>query len=235
MTSSLRLSLGVSLLAIAMAQGTSAVAPQTRAAGQGNPPAAFTDPARREKLAAAFPEIDRAVAAFMERTHVPGAAWGIVIDGELAHLGVAGFRELPSKSPVTRDSVFRIASMTKSFTAMAVMKLRDEGKLSLDDLAEKHVPELKALRYPTSDSPRITVRDLMSHAAGFPEDNPWGDQQLAASEAEFTKMLQQGIPFSNTPGVAYSPSSPRAMRSKRRATTVGDMPRWASKLAMRSI
>jgi CubicO group peptidase (beta-lactamase class C family) len=143
----------------------------------------------------------------MERTHVPGAAWGIVIDGELVHLGVAGYRDLPSKSPVTRDSVFRIASMTKSFTAMAILKLRDQGRLSLDDLAERHVPELKSLRYPTSDSPKITVRHLMSHATGFPEDNPWGDQQLAATEEQFTRMLQQGIPFSNTPGVEYEYSN----------------------------
>ena len=171
------------------------------------PPASFADPERRAKLATAFPQIDKLVADFMSRTHVPGAAWGVVIDGELAHLGVAGFRDLPSKSPVTRDSVFRIASMTKSFTAMAVMKLRDEGKLSLDDLAERHVPELKKLRYPTSDSPRITVRDLMSHAAGFPEDNPWGDQQLDASEEQFTRMLEQGIPFSNAPGVEYEYSN----------------------------
>ena len=139
----------------------------------------------------------------MTRTHVPGAAWGIVIDGELAHIGVSGHRDLPGKSPVTRDSVFRIASMTKSFTAMAILKLRDEGKLSLDDLAERHVPELKKLRYPTTDAPKITVRHLLSHAAGFPEDNPWGDQQLAATEAEFTRMLELGIPFSNPPGVAY--------------------------------
>ena len=172
-----------------------------------HPPAAFADAGRRAKLATAFPGIDRLVAAFMERTHVPGAAWGIVIDGELAHMGVAGYRELSTKAPVTRDSVFRIASMTKSFTAMAILKLRDEGKLSLDDLAERHVPELKGLRYPTSDSPKLTVRHLMSHATGFPEDNPWGDQQLAATEAEFTKMLNDGIPFSNTPGVAYEYSN----------------------------
>ena len=128
----------------------------------------------------------------MTRTRVPGAAWGIVIDGELAHVGVAGHRELPAKAPVTRDSVFRIASMTKSFTAMAILKLRDEGKLSLDDPAERYVPELKALTYPTTDSPRITVRDLLSHAEGFPEDNPWGDQQLAATEAEFTRDAAAG-------------------------------------------
>ena len=195
-----RLTLPLCLALITLAgTSTPAQAPQ----GAANPAAVFTDSARREKLAKAFPDIDRRVAAFMAERHVPGAAWGIVIDGELAHVGVAGFRELPSKSPVTRDSVFRIASMTKSFTPMAIMKLRDEGKLSLDDLAERHVPELKGLRYPTTDSPRITVRDLMSHAAGFPEDNPWGDQQLAATEDEFSRMLRGGIPFSNPPGLAY--------------------------------
>ena len=172
-----------------------------------NPPAVFTDSERRAKLQAAFPEIDRLVADFMKRTHVPGAAWGIVIDGELAHLGVAGLRDLESKAPVDRNSVFRIASMTKSFTAMAVLKLRDEGKVSLDAPAERYVPELKNLRYPTADAPKITVRDLMSHAAGFPEDNPWGDQQLAASEADFSRMLSGGIPFSNPPGVAYEYSN----------------------------
>jgi CubicO group peptidase (beta-lactamase class C family) len=172
-----------------------------------NPPAVFTDQARRTKLSAAFPEIDKSINEFMTRTHVPGAAWGIVIDGELAHVGVAGIRNLETKAPVDEDSVFRIASMTKSFTAMSILKLRDEGKLSLDDLAEKYVPELKGLHYPTTDSPRIRVRDLMSHAAGFPEDNPWGDQQLAATEAQLTDMLRQGIPFSNPPEIAYEYSN----------------------------
>lgn len=171
------------------------------------PPATFSDSDRRAKLETAFPEIDKLVTAFMARTHVPGAAWGIVVDGELAHIGVSGYRELSSKSPVTRDSVFRIASMTKSFTAMAILKLRDEGRLSLEDLAEQHVPELKNLRYPTSDSPRIRVRHLLSHATGFPEDNPWGDQQLAATDEEFTRMLREGIPFSNVPGVEYEYSN----------------------------
>ena len=175
--------------------------------GGTNPPAVFADPGRRTKLSAAFPEIDRQVAAFMERTHVPGAAWGIVIDGELAHVGVAGHRDTATKAPVTRDSVFRIASMTKSFTAMAIVKLRDEGKLALDDPAERYVPELKGLRYPTTDSPRITIRHLLSHAEGFPEDNPWGDQQLAATEAEFSDMMRRGIPFSNPPGIAYEYSN----------------------------
>ena len=200
-----RFTLGAFVL---MAVGASAQAPDLSSkAASSAPPPRFTDPDRRAKLERAFPEIDRIVEEFATANHVPGAAWGVVIDGELAHTGVTGYRDLPSKAPVTKDSVFRIASMTKSFTAMSILKLRDEGKLSLDDPAETYVPELKALVYPTTDSAKITIRNLLSHATGFPEDNPWGDQQLADSDDQLAAMIRRGIPFSNTPAVAYEYSN----------------------------
>ena len=171
------------------------------------PPAAFPDPARVAKLSSAFADVDRAFKAYAEREHIPGAVWGIIVDGRLAHVGVTGYRDLAAKSPVDSGTVFRIASMTKSFTALAILKLRDEGKLALDDPVEKWVPELAGLRYPTTDSPKITIRHLMSHAEGFPEDNPWGDQQLAVTDAEMDRMMRAGIPFSNAPGVAYEYSN----------------------------
>jgi CubicO group peptidase (beta-lactamase class C family) len=167
----------------------------------------FADPDRRARLEKAFPEIDKLFEDYAASSHVPGAAWGVIVDGQLAHTGVTGYRDVPSKAPVTPDSVFRIASMTKSFTAIAILKLRDEGRLSLDDPAEKYVPELKALVYPTSDSPKLTIRHLMSHAEGFPEDNPWGDQQLADTDEQLSAMITAGIPFSNAPGVAYEYSN----------------------------
>jgi CubicO group peptidase (beta-lactamase class C family) len=170
-------------------------------------PEQFTDPNRRARLSAAFSEIDRVFADFASRQRVPGAAWGIVLDGELVHSGAHGYRDLATKSPVNADTVFRIASMTKSFTAMAILKLRDEGKLSLDDPAERYVPEMKGLAYPTKDSPRITIRHLLSHAEGFPEDNPWGDRQLARTDKEMSEMIRRGIPFSNPPGLAYEYSN----------------------------
>jgi CubicO group peptidase (beta-lactamase class C family) len=167
----------------------------------------FADPAREAKLRAAYPAVDRIMKEFTTREHVPGAAWAIVMDGKVAHMGVTGLRDVKANSPVDSNTVFRIASMTKSFTALAIMRLRDEGKLSLDDPAEKYVPELAGLKYPTTDSPKITVRHLLSHAEGFPEDNPWGDQQLARTDAELTAMLRRGIPFSNAPGIAYEYSN----------------------------
>ena len=144
---------------------------------------------------------------FARTVHAPGATWGIIVDGALVHTGAAGVRDVASQAPVDADTVFRIASMTKSFTAMAILKLRDEGKLSLDDPAERYVPELKTLHYPTSDSPRITVRHLLTHSEGFPEDNPWGDQQLAVTDAEMNALMRAGIPFSTAPGTAYEYSN----------------------------
>jgi len=154
-----------------------------------------------------FDEVDGLFAAFAERAHAPGIAWGVILDGELVHSGSWGVRDVSTKAPIDADTVFRIASMTKSFTALSILKLRDEGKLALDDPAEQYVPELRALSYPTTDAPRVTVRHLLSHSAGFPEDNPWGDRQLARTDAEMREMLREGIPFSTAPGTAYEYSN----------------------------
>ena len=170
-------------------------------------PAAFTDPQRLAKLSAAFPQIDSMMQAFAAQRRVPGIAYGIVVDGRLVHARTAGYRELSSRAAVDTSTVFRIASMSKSFAAAAILQLRDEGRLSLDDPAERYVPELAGLRSATSDAPRITIRHLLSHSAGFPEDNPWGDQQLAATEAELSAMMRGGIPFSTAPGTAYEYSN----------------------------
>jgi CubicO group peptidase (beta-lactamase class C family) len=180
-----------------------ALAPSTAGAQA----AAFSNPDRLAQLSTAYPEIDSLMRAFAARSRVPGVAYGIVVDGRLAHVGTAGYRELPSRAPVDTGTVFRIASMTKSFTAAAILQLRDEGRLSLDDPAERYVPELAGLRYPTADAPKITIRHLLSHSAGFPEDNPWGDQQLAATDAEMSAMMRGGIPFSTAPGTGYEYSN----------------------------
>ena len=77
--------------------------------------------------------------------HIPGMVWGVVKDGKLVHVKGAGVQDIEAKRPVTPDTLFRIASMTKAFTALSILRLRDEGKLSLDAPAETYVPELTAL------------------------------------------------------------------------------------------
>ena len=171
------------------------------------PPPRFADADRALKLAAAFPEVEKLFTAVVEKQHIPGAAMGIIIDGDLVWVKATGLRDVSAKAPSTRDTVWRIASMTKSFTSMAILKLRDEGKLSLDDPASKYVPELANLTYPTADSPKITIRHLLTHSEGFPEDNPWGDRQLARSNATMSEWMRGGIPFSTSPGTAYEYSN----------------------------
>jgi CubicO group peptidase (beta-lactamase class C family) len=175
--------------------------------GQPSPVPRFTGTNRRAALEAAFPEIEKAFENYRRERGIPGLAFGVVIDGELALVKGFGTRDVASGDAVTPDTVFRIASMTKSFTALAILKLRDEGKLSLDDLASKWIPELAGLNYPTTDSEPIRVRHLLTHGAGFPEDNPWGDRHLDESDAELTRWLKAGIPFSTAPGTAYEYSN----------------------------
>ncbi len=149
--------------------------------------------------AATLAEIDRVMEHYRLDAHIPGMVWGVVKDGKLVHVKGAGVQDIEQKRPVTADSLFRIASMTKAFTALSVLKLRDDGKLALDAPAETYVPELKALKYPTEDSPKIRVRELITHTAGFVTDDPWGDRQTPLPEADFTKYLTDGVPFTRVP------------------------------------
>lgn len=154
-----------------------------------------------------FDAIDRQFESFQRDTPTPGLVYGIVAEGKLVHVRGFGVQDLANKRPVTPDTLFRIASMTKAFTALSILSLRDAGKLSLDDYAEKYVPEMRGWKYPTSDSPRIRIRDLLSHVAGFVTDDPWGDRQTPMPEAEFTRLLRTGVPFSRVPDTAHEYSN----------------------------
>src|SRR5262245_527995 len=177
------------------------------AASDNYPAPRFTDPTRNAKLQSAMPEIDGLFRAYATENKIPGMVWGIVIDGRLAHVGSFGVRDFASKAPVTADTAFRVASMTKSFTSLAVLKLRDDGRLSLEDPVSRWIPEFARMERPTRDTPPLTVRQLLSHSAGFLEDNPWGDQQLSATDATLDGWLAKGIPFSTPPGTRYEYSN----------------------------
>ena len=95
--------------------------------------------------AAVLAEIDQGMERYRLDAHIPGMVWGVVKDGRLVHAKGAGVQDIESKRPVTAETLFRIASMTKAFTALSVLKLRDDGKLALDAPAETYVPELQGL------------------------------------------------------------------------------------------
>jgi CubicO group peptidase (beta-lactamase class C family) len=170
-------------------------------------PATFADANRAEKVAATAAAVDQMFREHAERQHLPGLAYGVVLDGKLVYSGSVGYANLEQRIPADTGTLFRIASMSKSFTAMAILQLRDAGKLSLDDPASRYIPEMGNLTYLTTDAPEITIRHLLTHSAGFPEDNPWGDRQLADSDQELRDLITEGVSFSNVPGIAYEYSN----------------------------
>ena len=163
--------------------------------------------ARIKNIEAALPVIDEIFSNYARQNHFPGFVYGLVVDGKLIHTGNIGYSNISQKKLADSKSAFRIASMTKSFTAMAILKLRDEEKLKLDDPVHLYIPEMKAQKYLTTDAPVITIRNLLTHGAGFPEDNPWGDRQLAKTDDELIAMIKNGISFSNSPGLKFEYSN----------------------------
>ncbi|MEM9831874.1 MAG: serine hydrolase domain-containing protein [Bacteroidota bacterium] len=170
-------------------------------------PPTFQDDNRREQLQSIAPRLKELMQQHADDRHISGVAWGIVVDDELLVVDAYGLANREENIPATTTSVFRIASMTKSFTAMAILKLRDEGKLSLHDPVTEYISEAKNLQYLTSDAPVMDIENLLTMTAGFPEDNPWGDRQLDEPEQMLLDLLQQVPAFSNVPAYEYEYSN----------------------------
>jgi len=152
-------------------------------------------------------DVDARFARLREEARIPGVAWGVVADGELIHAAGAGtIRDGEDRRP-DADSVYRIASMTKSFTASTVLLLRDEGRLQLDEPVATYVPQLAGWRPPTADSPPVTVRHLLTMSAGLPTDDPWGDRQQGLELDRFAELLAAGPTFAWAPGTMFDYSN----------------------------
>lgn len=167
-------------------------------------PPYFLESYRLEKIEPLFPEIDKMYREYAKENHFPGYSYGIILDGQLVCSGSGGFLDLEKKIPVTTESMFRIASMTKSFVALAILKLRDEGKIRLDDPISLYIRETKEW---IKDASVITIRDLLMHTAGLPKDDPWADRKLAETEEELLAFLKKGVFFSNPPGMVFEYSN----------------------------
>ncbi len=158
-------------------------------------------------LEAALPAVDGIADRMFEGWHVPGLAYGVVLGDQLIHARGLGTLRVGEDATPTASSVFRIASMTKSFTAATVLTLRDEGRLRLDDPITEYVPETRHIRLPTTDSPPITIRHLLTMTAGFPTDDPWGDRQQGLDLEAFSRLLAGGLSFAWAPGTRFEYSN----------------------------
>ena len=153
-----------------------------------------------------FAAADEIVRRFHERGSQPALSYGIVRDGKLVHAAGFGARSLGGPAPDER-TVFRIASMSKSFTASAVLLLRDAGALALDDPAARYVPELAGWVNGAADAGPLTIRQLLTMTAGFPTDDPWGDRQQGLPIDDFRALLAGGFTFNWAPGTRFEYSN----------------------------
>lgn len=122
----------------------------------------------------------------------PGLSIGLVHDQELVWARGFGYANLEQKIPATPQTLYRIASITKTFTATALLQLRDAGKLQLDDPITRHLPWFK-IQNQHPDSPPITIRHLITHTSGLPRESAspyWTDHQFPT--AEQVKQTLQG-------------------------------------------
>lgn len=158
-------------------------------------------------LATGIDKIDEMADRAFAGWKVPGLVYGVLYGSDLVHVRGLGTLRVGEDATPDGRSVFRIASMTKSFTAATVLSLRDEGLLRLDDPIDRYVPELESLRYPTTDSPRITIRHLLTMTAGFPTDDPWGDRQQGLDLGDFSALLRGGLSFAWAPGTRFEYSN----------------------------
>ena len=117
-------------------------------------------------------KLEERVAAFVKEHRLPGAAAGIVVDDDLAWSFGYGYADVGAKRPHDAKTVFRIASITKTFTATAILQLRDEGKLHLDDPAVAFLPEVRDVTSTFGPVETITIRRMLSHESGLMGDPP---------------------------------------------------------------
>lgn len=118
---------------------------------------------------------EAATASFVKENRLPGAAVGVVHGDELAWSGSVGFADVAERRPSDARTLYRVASITKTFTATAVMQLRDEGKLALDDAAVEYLPELRTMRSELGPLEQLTIRRMLSHESGLQSEPPGTD------------------------------------------------------------
>jgi CubicO group peptidase (beta-lactamase class C family) len=136
-------------------------------------------------------EFERSANELMQREHIAGAAVAVMRDGEIIYKNGFGYKNVTKKEPVTPETIFGIGSVSKSFTAIAIMQLIDQGKLSVTDPAVKYIPEFNL---PGVDMSTIKIHHLLSHSTGLPpmkrrQDVKTFDGQIQYLASKPWKML----------------------------------------------
>jgi CubicO group peptidase (beta-lactamase class C family) len=164
--------------------------------------------------AAKLAKIRERMQHYVDQQIIAGAVTCVGSQAGIAHLEAVGLHQIETKQPMPVDALFRIASMTKPITAIGIMILQEEGKLSVDDPVEKHLPEFRGQRLVASrdadsvtlkkPSRPITLRDLLTHTSGLPGGFPPGLSDLYQTRH---RTLAEAVLVSSQQPLDFEPGS----------------------------
>ena len=178
--------------------------------------AAAISPVYSQDMERAKDELKKSDALYqkgMKEYAIVGGAFLMVHEDKVIDHQTFGSAHLANKIAVDKDTIFHWASITKTLTGIAIMQLRDRGRLKLDDPITKYVPELRAVHNPFGSMDEITIGQLMSHTAGF-RGGTWpfgGDKDWHPAEPTKWSQIVAMMPYTEIlfkPGSKYSYSNP---------------------------
>jgi CubicO group peptidase (beta-lactamase class C family) len=154
----------------------------------------------------AWADIRNGYTTMVRDSGIVGSSLLFMHDGEVLAWETVGLADLETQRPVDEETIYHWASITKTFTGIAIMQLRDRGLLSLDDPIVDYLPELKAAHNPYGEMDAITLRHLMSHSAGFRSPTwPWGgDKDWHPHEPTEWSQLVAMMPYTE---IEFEPDS----------------------------
>jgi len=162
-----------------------------------------------DKAVADFRALHRAEVA---KAGIAGSSFYMIRDGRTVLADHLGEQDADAHVPVDAATIYHWASITKTMTGIAILQLRDRGLLKLDDPIVRYVPELARVHDPFGDGSEITIRQLMSHSAGFRNGTwPWRDAAWQPFEPPSWKQLEAMLPYTEVkfkPGSRFSYSNP---------------------------
>jgi CubicO group peptidase (beta-lactamase class C family) len=163
-------------------------------------------------LEAALGEFRKLHRTEMKRSGIAGSSFYLVREGSVAAADHLGEQDSQAHVPVDSRTIYHWASITKTMTGIAIMQLRDRGLLKLDDPIIRYVPELASVHNPFGDTGAITLRQLMSHSAGFRGGTwPWREHGWQPFEPKIWAQLEAMLPYTEVqfkPGTRFSYSNP---------------------------
>ena len=177
------------------------------------PVLAQTTPQKMNNFADAYKQFKTVYEQELKSSGIVGSSFMFVKDNQVIAKEFYGMANLEKNQPVDENTIYHWASITKTLTGIAIMQLRDRGLLKLDDPVIKYLPELRAVHNPYGDMNEITIRQLMSHSAGFRNPTfPWKDSSKAwqPHEPQDWEQLVAMFPYTEIkfkPGSRFSYSN----------------------------